>query len=562
MVNFKQDLLKRKEQVFFIILLIGNISVFFASVLFYFYDFIKMVYVGLFAQTFFMISLIYFLSTKKLQQSAYIFLISSAFATYFVVGVEEQNAQTSMLWFYAMIPTIYMFIQPLRYANIFNFIYMLGVVLIAVLSSFGIYGINFETLQFVLLILTYSMTSIYVALLVYILNVAYDNLSMQSEEIKNEKQKAVTLYETKNKLLEKLSIEIRTNISSILGFTNELKKEINSSKNQSYIKIIDHASQSTLELMNDAVDISKLETHKFVLEKNSFNFNDILIKLKNKFTNIAIVEKVKISFDFSEYDIAVVCDQVRLEQVISNIIYNSISMSSFSEVSVSVTSKLANDKLYVSFKIEDLGSSLPNDFLLAMQNNEKCFNCINNDWGFNILGISISKEILLLMGSNLYVKSEVGKGNSYEFNLELKCSFEPLDTNLTTSVLDEKVINILIAEDNLSLQKLFEIFFINDNVNISFAKNGKDALSSFKSNNFDLVLMDIMMPVMNGIESTKLIREYEKEKHLTLTPIIIITSNDYAVYKFECFDAGANEFINKPINEEVLKLKINKLFNS
>lgn len=379
------------------------------------------------------------------------------------------------------------------------------------------------------------------------------------EELKLEKAKALEASKAKEVFLANMSHEIRTPLNGIIGFLRELKRSYLSDNQKEFVENSYNASQHLLSIINNILDISKIESGEMSLENKSFSITDSIQKVISVLKPKAEEKKLNLITYFSP-DIlpALKGDSLRLEQVLYNIIGNSLKFTTEGHIKVEakVLKSLPNQQT-ISISITDTGIGMSEEYV---RNIFKKFNqedsSISRKYGGTGLGMSITRELVHLMKGEINVKSEKNSGTCITIILILdKGSEENLKEsdwkNQNISIVGTKV---LLVEDNALNQLVAEKSLKHFKCSIVKAENGKIATEILKKEQFDIILMDVQMPEMDGIEATKILRN---ELGIS-TPIIALTANAFKTEIDNCINAGMNDYITKPFSEENLLSTIYK----
>ena len=352
-----------------------------------------------------------------------------------------------------------------------------------------------------------------------------------------------------------MSHEIRTPMNGILGFARLLQKpNISNEKLNSFIDIIITSSNQLLNIVNDILDISKIETGQIELYEEEINLNDVLKDIKSFFD----LKASELGLDLvlntdNKYDeLNILADESKLKQIIYNLISNSLKFTKVGEIEFGYIIKDNRFNFYVS----DTGIGIPKKYHTDIFNR---FNKLENSssvlYSGTGLGLSICKGLINRMGGEITVKSKEGKGTSFHFSLLLK---EVNNSRTKQIILQENVMlinsTILIVEDeDVNAEYLKEIL-TKQNVKYIHAKNGVEAVEACKGKKqIDLVLMDIKMPLMDGFEATKKIKKINSNM-----PVIAQTAYAMKSDRIKAINAGCDDYISKPIIQEELFNLINK----
>ncbi len=369
----------------------------------------------------------------------------------------------------------------------------------------------------------------------------------------------------KDIFLSNVSHEIRTPLNAIIGFTNLLLGEVTDQKSLEYVGYIQYAGKNLLELINDILDFSKIEAGQIHLEKTPVSIHELTDSISAIMHHRA-VEK-GITYEAVLYDGLpefVETDKLRLTQVLLNVCGNAVKFTERGSVKLHVEpiGEPVNDMQNIRFRVVDTGVGIPKDKLKEVFNRfVQATESTTRVFGGTGLGLSIVKSLVQLFEGTLNLESELGKGTVFTMDFpfrivkEAKLEEEPeKEIDVTASV---TALHILAAEDNSLNQKLLKAIFERLNIPLTIVNNGQEALDKLREETFDMVLMDIQMPVMDGYTAIKEIRR-------TISPTIpIITMTAHAMVgeKEECLSIGANSYISKPFKESELLYTIAHLGN-
>lgn len=363
----------------------------------------------------------------------------------------------------------------------------------------------------------------------------------------------------KSEFLANMSHEIRTPMNAIIGMT-DLALTCNPSKEQwEYLELVKQAGESLLRIINDILDLSKVETGKMQLESVVFDLREVVAGSLEMFAAQAERKALVLNSVIApDTPIALKGDPVRLRQVLINLIGNAIKFTNQGMVTVSVSVKRRgpadNDTADMLFTVSDTGIGI------AYEKQRKIFesftqadNSTTRQYGGTGLGLTICKRLTHLMNGDIWVESESGKGSTFRFTATFAAaSEEPAAVTcqrLLKETGDTRPLQILLAEDNTlnqivvtrTLEKLGHTVFV--------VGNGNDAITALQQQNFDVVLMDIQMPELDGIETTKIIRSSDFAPDV---PIIALTANAMEGDRDLCLNAGMVDYVSKPVRREEL----------
>ena len=374
-------------------------------------------------------------------------------------------------------------------------------------------------------------------------------------ELKTAKEKAEENDQLKTEFINNMSHEIRTPMNGILGFSDLLNEpNITDSKRQYYNKIIKSSGNQLLRIIDDILEISKLETKQVRPQIEELYLNDFLSELFTIFETKAKINKTPLHLknDLSDIEITLLTDPYKLNRIVSNLLENSLKFTN--NGSIELGCSLQNDNLLIYVKDTGIGIHPEKQKLIFERFSQENKEISQNVGGLG-LGLSIAKENAQLLGGDITLESEKGKGATFYLSLPYKPVKQKIAVNSKTNSQssnskEKRHKTILVAEDEEVNFTFLEIILSeSDNkLTIIHAKNGKDAVDICKINDqIDLILMDIKMPVMNGIDATKEIRQFRQ--HI---PIIAQTAYTAIQEQDEAISAGCNDFISKPIKKENL----------
>ena len=372
-------------------------------------------------------------------------------------------------------------------------------------------------------------------------------------DVEKERTKALESSKAKEVFLANMSHEIRTPLNAIIGFLRELEKQELSELQNKYVSNSVIASKHLLAIINNILDISKieagemnLESEDFVFEKSISNCTTVLrpmLHQKGLDLHIIISEKI---------DKVLVGDALRLQQILYNLVGNSIKFTS--KGSISINCQVVHDDTLtqkVQISISDTGIGMESSFVSTIFNKFSQEDIeTTRKYGGTGLGLSITKELIELMGGTIKIESEKNIGTTIHFYLIFQKSNK--ESNELLNVAKEAIridnIDILLVEDNYLNRMVAQNSLQYFNCQVTEAENGQEAIEILKNKTFDIILMDIQMPIMGGIEAALIIRN---ELNLS-TPIIALTANAFKTEIDKCKKVGMNDYVSKPFDEEIL----------
>ncbi len=390
-------------------------------------------------------------------------------------------------------------------------------------------------------------------------------LQHKNEIIEAEKEKAETSEKAKHQFLANMSHEIRTPMNAIKGMTDILLRRNPKEDQKEYLEGIKQSSDSLLVIINDILDISKIEAGKVELELETFSVNEV-VKNINTIMQFKAEEKgLELKKDIPIDELNVIGDATRLRQILINLIGNAIKFTEKGLVTTTIIPEHAGEKRNLHFTVSDTGIGIDEDRMgKIFESFEQAYSDTSRKFGGTGLGLSISKKLIELQNGSIWVESEKGKGSKFHFIIpyliaETKAEAMPKEGLQNNSADTLKGVRILLVEDNafnvvVAQEELEDAI---EGVYVEVAENGLIAVEKLKSSIFDIILMDVQMPVMNGFEATKAIRNLDSEK--ANTPIIAMTANVLKEEVDLCYHAGMNDFIGKPFDIDELLHKIYNL---
>ena len=390
-------------------------------------------------------------------------------------------------------------------------------------------------------------------------------LKDKNTELQLSKEKAEKASMVKAEFLSTITHELRTPMYAVTGLIHLLLEENPKPEQKEHLRSLQFSGEYLLNLINNILDLNKLEANKVEIEKTTFNLkkrlNDVLITLNKS----AVDRKNNLVLEFDdEIPKKLEGDSVKLSQILINLIGNSLKFTQNGDVIVRVK-KLGEkkDKVTLHFEIEDNGVGISKKKQKSIfESFSQASLQINRKFGGTGLGLSIVKSLLQLMGSRIQLESQLGKGSKFWFDLVLDISSEGATENELSRQLNENEYNtlenrhILVVEDNKINQMITRKILEKRKIKCQVADNGMDAIKMVETNEFDVVLMDIHMPGISGIEATQEIRKFKPD-----LPIIALTAVTIEENIDEFFRVGFSEIIPKPFKTEEFFEKIHRTLN-
>jgi signal transduction histidine kinase/ActR/RegA family two-component response regulator len=391
-------------------------------------------------------------------------------------------------------------------------------------------------------------------------------LHKKNAELIIAKEKAELASKTKANFLSTVTHELRTPLYAVTGLSNMLLDENPRPEQVQHLKSLKFSGDYLLTFINDILQINKIEANKVDIEPESFNLKKKINNIVLALNNSALDNNVKLHFDYDQHlPENFIADQLKISQILINLIGNSIKFTKDGDIWIRVYKIEQNDNTYtLRFEVEDNGIGISEE---KQENMFESFSQgsiqINRKYGGTGLGLSIVKGLIDILKGKIFVKSELGKGTTFYFEIPLEYTMQvEKDPNnekkpslfKDNDTIDLTNVKVLVVEDNKINQMITKKILTKMNLNCDIVDNGEAAVEMIKANKFDIVLMDIHMPGISGIEATKIVRTFDKE--LTIFALTAVTIED-KMHEFE--EAGFTDIIPKPFKQEEFE---KKLFNA
>ena len=370
-------------------------------------------------------------------------------------------------------------------------------------------------------------------------------------------QIAEDAVKSKQQFLSNMSHEIRTPMNAIIGFTKVLLKTKLTAKQKEYLTAIKLSGDSLTVLINDILDLAKVDAGKMVFEQSPFKMAASisamihLFETKIREKNLQLIKKYDINIPK-----VLVGDPVRLHQIILNLVSNAVKFTNKGKITVEVRLIEENeDKVKIEFSVTDTGIGIPQGKIEHIfENFQQATSETSRLYGGTGLGLAIAKQLVETQGGIITVKSKLNKGTTFSFVLPFLKTIAKieLESEIPETNVEIKNIKVLVVEDMALNQLLMKTLLDDFELEHEIASNGKIAIEKLKNKSFDIILMDLQMPIMNGFEAT----EYIRNKMKSQIPIIALTADVTTVDLKKCKAVGMNDYISKPIDERLLFSKI------
>ena len=391
--------------------------------------------------------------------------------------------------------------------------------------------------------------------------VVFDITALKEAEmaLKTAKKEADEANSLKSEFLANMSHEIRTPMNSIIGFSGILQRKITDDKHKSYIDIIVQNGNVLLALINDILDLSKIEAGYIELQKKPTNLKDLFKEIALSFSEISEKKHIPFILDFDKnVPITILVDETRTRQVILNLVSNAFKFTDEGSVSIIVKAKHSSKKIDLIIDVIDTGIGIPeNQINVIFDSFRQVEGQSTRKFGGTGLGLSITKRLVELMNGSISVKSTVKQGSEFTVqlnNIEIAENIQENDINSKDKHPVFRKAKILHVEDIEYNRELVALILDKQNIEIKEAITGKHAIEVLETYMPDLILMDIQLPELSGYETTKIIRKNEKFDSI---PIIAFTANATSEEK-EKYSHVFDEYLTKPIDDDVFLNTISK----
>ena len=382
-----------------------------------------------------------------------------------------------------------------------------------------------------------------------------------AEEAKNKAEKATRIAEeavrAKQQFLSNMSHEIRTPMNAIIGFTKVILKTELNAKQREYLTAIKLSGDALIVLINDILDLAKVDAGKMTFEQIPFKMNLSISAMLHLFEAKIQEKNLELITNYdSRIPKVLLGDPVRLHQIILNLLSNAVKFTSSGKIIVDVKLLHEDEKnTSVKFTVTDTGIGIAeNKIDRIFENFQQASSGTSRLYGGTGLGLAIVKQLVERQGGVVKVNSRVGEGSSFSFTLNFPKTTIDAEADTVSEITDKENLNIkvLVVEDIALNQLLMKTLLDDMGFQREIASNGKIAIEKLASTNFDIILMDLQMPEMNGFEATEYIRKTLKSR----IPIIALTADVTTADLTKCKAVGMNDYISKPVDEKLLYNKI------
>ncbi|WP_299579460.1 response regulator [uncultured Sunxiuqinia sp.] len=381
--------------------------------------------------------------------------------------------------------------------------------------------------------------------------------------LKIAKDKAEEATRTKSMFLANMSHEIRTPLNGVLGVSKLLQKTDLNDDQKELLNIVTNSGENLMLIINDILDFSKIESGQIQLEMIDFNLKELVENVFQLMKFKAIEKGIQFKYAIGDDVPERLCgDPLRINQILMNLVNNAIKFTHQGKVEICIELVDWHESMArILFRVIDTGIGISEEGkLLLFKEFSQSETSITRKYGGTGLGLAISQNLVCLMNGEINVNSELGQGAEFWFRLPLKKAACPGGELERQDVQHQADFRILLAEDNAINQRVCELSLKQLGYKCDIANNGQEAVDMHQQLPYDLILMDMQMPVLNGIQATKAIRKMEREA-LVKHPVYItaVTANSLVEEKKDCMLAGMNNFLSKPFSEKELLLVLQEV---
>ncbi len=372
------------------------------------------------------------------------------------------------------------------------------------------------------------------------------------------KQEAEQASQCKSAFLANMSHEIRTPLNGILGMAHLIRRQGLKEQQTRYMDTLEISGQHLVDIISGVLELAQVESGQFSLEESRIDIDRLISNVLSIVEDQRQTKALELKTDIAPLPNHLLGDNTRIQQALLNYVSNALKFSESGCIHLRVSLvEEQTDSAWVRFEIQDTGIGIAPDILPKLfANFEQGDNSLTRRYGGTGLGLAITRKLAQLMGGDTGAESTLGQGSTFWFTVRLKKGQEdPIPSANETSSLNSDIIKrdysgsrILLAEDD-EINREFTLLTLEDvDLTVDIAEDGQQALELACTNDYALILMDMQMPNMNGLEATQQIRQIPNHQN---TPIIALTANAFVEDKKKCFAAGMNDFMTKPMRPEL-----------
>lgn len=379
-------------------------------------------------------------------------------------------------------------------------------------------------------------------------------------QLRKAKEEADRASNAKSEFLSMMSHEIRTPLNGIVAMTYLMQQESQNPEMTENLKILNFSTENLYSLINDILDFNKIEAGKIALESINFNIKELVSNIKKSFQLNALSKNITLHLTYDEnIPENLIGDPLRIGQILNNLVNNAVKFTNEGSIMLELSlNQIDNGYASIDVSVKDTGIGIAEEHLpLIFEKFRQADNQISRLFGGTGLGLGITKKLLELFGSKIEVESNINEGSRFYFTINLQIAEQKIkaikkDENLNLDQQTLQGTRVLLVEDFPVNVKIATIFLKKWGMNYDTAANGKIAVEKVLNNNYQIVLMDLLMPEMDGYTATENIRKFD-----TKTPIIALTASALNTQD-RVYEVGMNDFVTKPFNPKELFQKINK----
>lgn len=422
-------------------------------------------------------------------------------------------------------------------------------------------AIDIQIVQLVLLVLIIASIGLILGRIIENKQTKLKVAAIKSQ-LKKAQEGAKKGIEEKNQFLSNMSHEIRTPLNGVVGLIDQLLNTDLNETQQKYASAINFSANTLISLVNQILDLSKINSKKLVLEQVDFDLKETVDSITRTFLSKANSKGIGLRAVVHQNVPRYICgDQIRFTQILMNLVGNAVKFTNKGGVDMVIGSQKNDDGVRLIIEVNDTGSGIPKEQL------ETIFDPYNQAssetsrlYGGTGLGLSIARELVELYGGQINVTSKLGKGSTFSFELQMKeVKKTPQSTSGTQTELHHQpeTTRILLAEDNVINQMVVKSILEPKGYQLTIVNNGQEVIEEIYKDSYDVILMDVQMPIMGGLDATRFIRN-ATEAPLSETKIIALTASVLKEDIKACYNVGVNDFLSKPFKTNELLEKIDQ----